>query len=183
MYVDKLYTIITCDVANRFYGEPMKSAKLFFREKLKLSDAKPTNYIFQNRNKGESRFIANMDELFKITVAMYPQYDWQKDNYSNYDLYYVSRFFNSIVCLVSPTGSNVANVLFMQPETVAVVVYGSWMDIPTMCACVSCEVYMVLLHSKGNHWSAEEPWIVDIKAYKESIGRAAVFIKKFNQNE
>ena len=89
MYVDKVYTIIAGDVANRFYGEPMKYAKLFFMEKLNLSRSKPTNYIFQNRNKGESRYIANMDELFNITVAMYPQYNWKFDNSSNYNLLFV----------------------------------------------------------------------------------------------
>ena len=177
MYVDKLYSVTCCDMGNRFYGEPVKSAQIFFRDKLNLSRSKPTNYIFQNRNKGELRYVINWEELFNLTITTYPEYNWQIDNNTIFELYYISRFFNSILCLVSPTGSNIANVIFMQPGSVAAVIFSNWMDIPAICTCASCDVYMVLSYSPGNHWRYI-PWIIDPVVFNESIGRVVKYLKK-----
>ena len=176
MYVDKLYSTIGKSTENRFYGGPMKTVQNFFKDKLKLSKAKPNNFIFQNRKKDENRCVSNWDELFNLTITLYPQYNWNMDNLTTYDLYQVSRFFNSILCLVSPTGSNIANTIFMQPKSVALVIIADWLDIPAMASCVSCDIFMIVTHAPGNHWEVK-PWIINITLFNESIARTVNYIQ------
>ena len=179
IYVDKIFSIMSPDVANRFYGAPLKETQLFLRKKLNLSNEKPTNYIFQNRHKGEKRYVANWDILFNITKMIYPQYNWINDDVVNYDLYYVSKFFNSIYCLVCPTGSNLANTIFMQPKTITLVIFSSWMDIPAMCQCLSTEVYMVVYHSDGNnHWISNANWLVQYAGFIDALARTVSLLIK-----
>ena len=183
IYVDKIFSVICSDVGNRFYGKPLRDTQLFLREKLNLSNEKPNNYIFQNRHKGEKRYVSNWEILFNITKMIYPKYNWKNDDVVNYDLYYVSKFFNSIYCLVCPTGSNVANTIFMQPKTITLVIFSNWLDVPAMCSCISCEVYMVVYHTDGNnHWAFNANWLVQYAGFIDALARTVSLFSKLDNS-
>ena len=178
IFVNKLYSVMVGDVGNRFYGEPLKITSKYFREKLNLSNEKPTNYIFQNRNKGDKRYIENWNELFNLTTKIFPEYNWQINQITVYELTYISRFFNSILFIVWPTGSNVANTIFMQPKTYTLVIFSDWLDIPAMCSCISCEINMIIHQSPGKHWAKDYKWNINPLEFKESLIKAVLLIKK-----
>ena len=169
LFVETLYTVHGNKGTNSHYGYPLRNFSDYLRKKLNLSSEEPKRFVFKNRNRKETRFIFNFLDLFKIVNSTYPKYPWEIDYETNYDLYYVSKFFNSIKFLITPTGSSVTNALYMQPQSVVLMVFATWPDYYAILSCVSNDVHAVVCLDGGIGHYSRKKWNVKKDLFMESI--------------
>ena len=178
-YIDQMWGIINPKDGNRFVGEPLRTTIKFFREKLNLSNERPTRLLFKNRFKGERRHIDNWDEIYRIACELYPKYHFENDDrqQQDFDLLPTARFYNSILLLVCPTGSNGINCIFMQNNCVLLIFMASFFDQPLLCGIVTNKDHAVVMEeSFHDHWRPQH-WEFNINLYKEGLTIAMDIIK------
>ena len=83
------------------------------REKTGVNNIVGHRYIFSNRPKGR-RHVDNLEEFYNMTKFQFPEYEWEFDRSFNYhNLSEISHTFATFKLLITPTGSNVVNVMYM----------------------------------------------------------------------
>ena len=88
-------------------------------EKLNLDTNIASKYVLYNRKKGYSRRIANFNELLYLVQLKYPNTKFEKGIYfDTFDKQVI--YFNQIKLIFAVHGSLMANIVFMQENTVVV---------------------------------------------------------------
>ena len=169
VYVQELYSVIGPGNSNYAFGKRLKDTVQLLQKVLPLPPLKPTVFLFKNRFQGERRYVNNFQELFNMSVQLYPQYNWKYDTERVYDIFRTSKLYHTVLCLIAPTGSNSLNLIFMQPNTIYLNLMSKWIDSCVITSTVSCDVHLVVLYDKTNsHW-CRTTWNFSSSLFKDGL--------------
>ena len=172
VYIDEMYSILVKAASCGIYGPPFKRVVETIHQKLNLSNVHPNIFLVKNRYKGEKRYVNNMEDLFNISIQLYPLYNWKYDTSREFDLFTISKLFCSAACLICPSGSNSINAIFMKSNTIYINLMSNWIDNPVIGSVVSCEIHIFILQDKkNNHW-AHTIWNFPLDLYKNGLESA-----------
>ena len=113
-FAKNLYIIYPIEEIFGFIGSEFPNVVNILRNKLNVSLIKGSRYIFINRPKGTKRCISNFQEFFNYIQITIPSINWEIDeNFTYKDISEGAKRYATFKLLVTPTGSNTLNCLFM----------------------------------------------------------------------
>ena len=99
----------------------------------------------------------NFEELVSAVKQKFPKYEWEVVDLPYNNLTVLSKILASSKLWFTPCGSNVNNVIFMQPKSGLLVNMHRYIDYPNQATIYNTNVYAVAYnnnhifhHSKGN---------------------------------
>ena len=112
------YTIWTnqCGFLNQWLLSNFRSIVVL---KLHLDTEKPKRYVLFNRNKGQSRYLSNFNELVLAAKEMFPLIHFEVGKFYATFVEQVV-YFNSMKFVFAVHGSLLSNIIFMQELTIVV---------------------------------------------------------------
>ena len=153
IHVQTLYIVDSRSNGNFNLGYPFYLLSKRLHECLELDRAKPSVYLLYNRP-GNKRNLTDFNEIVEEIKKNFPQYNWQVTVGSpTRPIKTAALFWNAVKLVFMPTGSNVANVVYMQSTACVCIQVYSWCDRPAIFECYSCNVSVYVTTSyKCNHW-------------------------------
>ena len=80
--------------------------------------------------------------------------------------------------IVTPTGSSITNAMFMQPNTLALLVFATWPDYYALLSCLTAHVHVVVCLDGGvNHFKPKAKWYVKQNLFLESVNISIDILK------
>ena len=153
IHVDRCHTIIGMHQVNCHFGMPYLNLYNILHKNLALDQSPPKLYVLYNRPVKHFRHIDNFDMFVEKVHKALPQYDWLKWENITTNFIEAAKLWNAVKLVFMPTGSNVANVIFMQQNTVMCIQLFDWYDSPAIFACHSVNLTVFLSVSKTcNHF-------------------------------
>ena len=175
IFCETVYLVQGKHLSNSGYGAPLLNVSKLIVKNLNLSKEKPNRFVFENRYEGSLRYISNFDEIFEKVRAKYPMYPWEKGDSQNMTVKEQAKHFNSILLLVCPTGSNVANAIFMQEQTAILMIFANWFDRFAIFSCLTNHIHAVVCCDPFiDHWAPQE-WVLKYQTIGMSL-RTAIHI-------
>ena len=179
IHVNHLYTIYGEQQVNVFFGIAYFKLKRILHEKLRLDQQKPTMYLLYNREKGVSRHFINFQmlcyQIKRIDINLNDK--WEITSEIPFETKKAAIFWNNVKFVFMPTGSNVANCIFMQSCSVVCIQMMEWNDTPAIAACFSSNITVFIsLTSKCYHFS---PGIckANIQSAVKSVTKALKYLE------
>ena len=118
VYANKIYSIYShyCGTLNQWLLANFRSQVIL---RLNIDQEKPTLCVLFNRNKGQSRFLSNFDDIIKALSIRFPNETFQKG------VFYTSFeqqvfYFNKMKLVFAVHGSVLSNIIFMQDKTIVI---------------------------------------------------------------
>ena len=179
IHVNHLYTILGDSQVNAFFGVAFVNLRQVLHEKLNLDKKKPSMYLLYNREKGVPRHFINIRLLYIRAQKMSNEL---KDNLIMTseiprETSKAAAFWNNVKFVFMPTGSNVANCIFMQNCSVICIHMMDWNDTPAISACFSSNITVFIsLTSRCHHYSPDN-CRANIMTAAQSIKKAVQYLE------
>ena len=177
IHVKRLHTIIGAIQLNCHFGLPYYHLYKELHKGLKLDQQDPTLLVLYNRPPNHFRRFENFQLLVTIITRKYSSFNWQQWDNIPIDVKQAARMWNSVKLVFMPTGSNVANVIYMHQKACLCVQYFDWYDTPAMFAIhsVNLPAFMSVTH-RCHHFYNSNACLMNIKSAAESIDKALQYM-------
>ena len=143
-YTENLYMCYSIEPHNGFNMYSFPKIVKILRTKLNISEVQAYRYIFLNRNKGEKRYIENMDEFYVCTQNQIPYVQWEFEQLNYTSLIHIANVFSTVKLLVTPSGSHTIYMIFMNRNySVGIcLIQSDWIDLPNYISAYNNEIWM-----------------------------------------
>ena len=169
-YGQKVYTIYSAN-CGRINQWLICNFRAIVIEKLKLDKLTPTKYVLFNRKKGYSRRIANFNKLFYSVEQINPEIKFEKGIF--YDTFEKQViYFNQIRLVFGIHGAVLANIVFMQENTVVVEMQMEIMKTSFYYCAVLTGKNFVVCRDSSISYRGKKPNIINIDIAIEAITKA-----------
>ena len=161
IFARNVYTTIP-QSHNKHYGLMMTLLSQKLRKYYGVDTITPTVYGVTNRNKGEARYIKNMDKIMPLLQQKFPDYNltFLADEKM---IKKAALQWSSCKFMFSPTGSNCIKHLFMKEKSVMVVGLGSHTDNCIGLSAAAHDIYTMYYRIKTmGHWKKQTENTLDI---------------------
>ena len=116
-FAEKLHVFTDYRPMNSFGGPPCEMLREHFFNYYNLDLIDATIYGMVNRQ-SKTRNIENFNELYNLTIEMFPTYNWKQiPDYAG-NLSYTAKLWTSLKFSFAMTGSTCSKGIFMKPYTV-----------------------------------------------------------------
>ncbi|EAY04992.1 hypothetical protein TVAG_290620 [Trichomonas vaginalis G3] len=128
-----------------------------------LTNIKPTEYIFINKESNNWGHVKNMQELFDAAQNKYPEIKWtQYPPDTVYNIERAMHLFARTKVFVSATGSTSFNIIFMHPNTSCLLIDGLFCNFPCLAIAHTLDLFFYYYGSD------------DISRFKKQLGNITV---------
>ena len=126
------------------FGYSLLNLSRIFKQKLNLSHAKPSAYVLCNRPVNKRRHITNFNDLIQAVERQFFEYKWEIWIPQYESIKIAAKNWNNAKVLYSPTGSNLANAIFMQEFSALCTLCAEWYDYSVVGLCQVMCIYQVM---------------------------------------
>ncbi|EAX90119.1 hypothetical protein TVAG_078300 [Trichomonas vaginalis G3] len=159
---------------NVHFGMGVQKLNIKFREILGIDKIVPTRFVFINRY--NSRVIYNLKELFKMTVAKYPQFPWEYLPDQDGSLADYGKLYATIKILVVPNGSNLFKCIYMGKDTLILIINNEMWDLSNYGMMPAAGVRLVVFYNK-NYGRLSRGAVIDPSKFMAAMDVTAYYAK------
>ena len=164
------YTIWTnqCGFLNQWLLSNFRSIVVL---KLHLDTEKPKRYVLFNRNKGQSRYLSNFNELVLAAKEMFPLIHFEVGKFYATFVEQVV-YFNSMKFVFAVHGSLLSNIIFMQDLTIVVELQMEKILYSFFYASIITGKVLVCLRDRNISYRSTKPNVGNITAILDAFSVA-----------
>ena len=183
-FTNNLYICYSIEPHNGFNMYSFPKIVDLLRTRLNITTINAYRYVFMNRNKGEKRYIENMNEFYIFTKKEMNHINWENDKLNYTKLNQIAFNFATIKLLVTPSGSHTIYMIFMNRNyTVGIcLIQSEWIDLPNYITAYNNEIWMNgFCHSWKHHDNSPHNCSIEIGIRTVSNLYYAITSHKWNE--